>query len=158
MRSSMAPIDYQAGQQRKVWAHTAGMDENPGKASSAPGTVLSIHTLAKVNDSRPYSESPALITETKFSIVERERVHVSRVDRIAHKATGGMSEEADHEEESEVVGVPEYLESLLPNLVMSRRVHKDHDEKHKVSCYTTGLRVVDLLGKLSSQFLTRHEG
>lgn len=126
------------------------MDENSGKASSAPGTVLSIHTLAKVDDSGPYSESPALITETKFGIVERERLHVSRVDRITHKATGGMSEEANHEEESEVVSVPEYLECLMPNLVMSRRVHKDHDEKHKVSCYTTRLRVVDLLSELSS--------
>ena len=134
------------------------MNENPGKTSSAPCTNFSIYALAKVNEKRPNSESPTLVTKAEFGIVKRERIYVLWVDRIAHKATSGMGIESHQEEESKVVGVPEHLKCLMTDLMMSSRIHQEHDEKHKVSCYASRLGVVNLLGKLSSQFLTRHEG
>ena len=59
-----------------------------------------------------------------------------------------MSVEADHEEEREVVGVPESLEALVPDLVMGGRVHEDHDEEHEMARNTARLRVVDVKCRL----------
>ena len=134
------------------------MDENPGKTSSASCTNFSIYTLAEVNEERPNSESPTLVTKTKFGVVERERFNIFWVDRIAHKATSSMGKESHQEEKGKVMGVPEHLKCLMTDLMMSSRIHQEHDEKHKVSCYASSLSVVNLLGKLSPQFLTRHVG
>lgn len=57
-----------------------------------------------------------------------------------------MGVETDHEEEREVVGIPEGLEALVADLVVGRGIHEDHDEKHEVTSDASGLVVVDLQG------------
>lgn len=43
-----------------------------------------------------------------------------------------------------MVGIPERLEGLLPNLVMCSRIHQKHAEKHHMAGDATRLLVVDL--------------
>lgn len=57
-----------------------------------------------------------------------------------------MGVEPDHEEEREVVRVPESLEALVANLMVGGRVHKDHDEEHEVASDASSLLVVDIKG------------
>lgn len=59
-----------------------------------------------------------------------------------------MGEEANHEEESQVVSVPEYFEALLTDLVVCSCVHQEHNEKHEMACDATRLGIMDLLGGL----------
>lgn len=63
-----------------------------------------------------------------------------------------MGVEAQHEEESEVVSVPEDLESLLANFGVGSGVHQDHDEQHKVTSDSTWLFIVDIEGGLLANF------
>ena len=63
-----------------------------------------------------------------------------------------MSVEADHEEEREVVGVPESLKALLADLVMGGAVHDDHEEKHDMTGDATWLPIVDIEGISRSEF------
>ena len=61
-----------------------------------------------------------------------------------------MGVKSEHEEECEVMGVPEGLEALVTNLVVGGRVHYEHDKQHEVASDATGLFVVDVLrGKLA---------
>ena len=55
-----------------------------------------------------------------------------------------MGVKADEEEEREVVSVPESFEALVTNLLMSCRVHQDHDEEHEVSGDAASLGVMDV--------------
>lgn len=57
-----------------------------------------------------------------------------------------MGVKADHEEECEVMGIPESFEALVANLVMGGGIHEDHDEKHEVACDTTCLSIMDVQG------------
>ena len=57
-----------------------------------------------------------------------------------------MGVETDHEEECEVVGIPEGLEALVADLVVCRGIHEDHDEKHEMTSDTARLVVMDLQG------------
>ena len=59
-----------------------------------------------------------------------------------------MGVETEHEEECEVVCVPERLKALLADLVVGGGVHDKHDKEHEVASDATGLRVVNLLGRL----------
>jgi hypothetical protein len=92
--------------------------------------------------------------------VERESADVVGLGRVAHKAAGGVGEETEHEEKRQVMGVPERLETLLADFVVSGTVHQDllqsqymldrmnvstyHDEEHDMAGETSGLGVVDL--------------
>lgn len=44
-----------------------------------------------------------------------------------------MGVDANHEEEREVVSVPENFETLLANLVVCGSIHQDHDQKHEMT-------------------------
>lgn len=79
-----------------------------------------------------------------------------------------MGPQADHEEESEVMRVPECFEALssdflvsgavparivcdvseMPTDVIIALLHQDHDEQQDMTSDTTWLRVVDLQGSL----------
>lgn len=61
-----------------------------------------------------------------------------------------MSVEADHEEECEVVGIPESFEALGTNFVVCGGVHQDHDEEHEVASDTARLSVVNFESSLLS--------
>jgi hypothetical protein len=55
-----------------------------------------------------------------------------------------MGIEPDQEKEGQMVGVPEGLKTLIAYLVVSGRVHQEHQKQHKMARNAAGLRVVDL--------------
>lgn len=63
-----------------------------------------------------------------FGRVERECRDKIRVDGVSDETSSGMGVESDHKEKCEVVGVPKRFEALAADLVMSGRVHYDHDK------------------------------
>ena len=63
-----------------------------------------------------------------------------------------MGVDTEHEEECKVMRIPENFESLLPDFVVGRSVHQDHDEEHKVTGDATWLGIMNLLGGLLSNF------
>ena len=79
-----------------------------------------------------------------FGAVERERGDIVGVGRVPHEAPGSVAVQANHEEEGEMMCVPKCLETLVADLVVSSRVHEDHDQEHEVACDTTSLGIVDI--------------
>ena len=61
-----------------------------------------------------------------------------------------MGVEADHEEESQVMRVPESLKTLVANLVVSSGVHEEHDQQHEMTGDATRLSIVDVEGPFLS--------
>ena len=126
------------------------MNENPRKTSSLPCTVFPVQALAKVDNERPNNKPPAKVTKTMFGIIEWECIRMSRIDGITDETASCVGKEADHEEECEVVGIPEDFERLMANITMSSGVHKEHNKKHEMSCNASRLRIVNLLSELLS--------
>ena len=124
------------------------MDEHLGQPCCPPGPDLSVDALAEVDDAWPDSEPPALVAKTVFRRVEREGVDVVGTSAVSDEAACCVRVQSDHEEECEMVGVPERLKALLANFVMRRAVHEHHDEQHEVSSDTTGLSIVNIEGNL----------
>jgi hypothetical protein len=58
-----------------------------------------------------------------FRRIERERGDIIRVNRVTNEAACGVRVEPNHEEECQVMGVPECFEALVANLVVRGRVH-----------------------------------
>ena len=144
--------DIFTAQTRKL---TARVDEQLRETRRATSTVLAEDTLAKVEDTRPDGVAPALVPEAVLGAVEGEFLLEGRVGGVTHEAADGMGVQADHEEESEVVGVPEGLEALVADLLVRGGVHEHHDEEHNVASEATGLSVVDLDGQLGTNFWRR---
>jgi hypothetical protein len=69
---------------------------------------------------------------------------------ITNEAAGGVGVETQQERDEQMVRVPESLERLLSNAVVSGCVHQQHAEKHNVTSHTTSLSVVDLYGSVGS--------
>jgi hypothetical protein len=59
-----------------------------------------------------------------------------------------MGVDPNHEEEREVMSVPESLETLVANLFVGGRVHQYHDQEHEMTSYASRLRVVNLESNL----------
>jgi hypothetical protein len=55
-----------------------------------------------------------------------------------------MCVQADHEEESQVMGVPECFKALMANLVMRGRVHEQHNQQHEVASDASRLSVMNI--------------
>lgn len=123
-----------------------------GQACQLAGPDLPVNALSEVDEARPDGEAPAHVTKAVLSAVERERVRVIRKGRVADEAPGSVGVEADHEEEREVVGVPERLEALRADLVVRSRVHQNHDEEHEVTGNAARLGVMDHLRALLADF------
>ena len=132
--------------------HTARVDQDLGQTSGSASANFTPDTLSKIDDTRPDSEPPAEISETVLSRVEREGLDVVRINGIPNEATGRVSVKAKHEEESKMMRVPESLEALGADFVVSSGVHQHHDEQHEMASDTTRLGVVDLLSGLLSDF------
>lgn len=126
------------------------MYENFRQPRRLAGANLPVHTLAEVNDARPDGEPPAEVPKAMLRRVERKIGHKVWLNAITHKASRGMGIKANHEEERQVMGVPERLEALLTDLVVRGGVHEYHDEEHEVTSETTRLSVVNLLRALLS--------
>ena len=120
------------------------MNENFGKTSCAPRPDLAPDAFTKVQNAWPNSETPALVSETVFCPIEREGGDILRVGSVAHEASCSVGIEPDHKEKREVMRVPERLEALCTDLVMSGGVHEDHDKQHEVACDAASLLVVDV--------------
>lgn len=87
-----------------------------------------------------------------FGRVEWEAANIIRIDRITDEAPSGVGVESDHEEEGQVVSIPECLEALLADLMVRRGIHYEHYEKHEVSSDATGLGIMDLERCLLANF------
>lgn len=79
--------------------------------------------------------------------IEGERGDVLRICRIADEATSGVGIETDHEKESEMMSVPESLETLVANFMMSGSVDEKHYKEHEVPSDTASLGVMDVKGR-----------
>ena len=123
---------------------TTGVDQNFGKPSCPACPNFSPDPLPEVNDTRPDGEPPALVAETVIRRIEGERLDIVGVGGVTDEASSGMGVQADHEEESEVMRVPEGLEALGADLVVGGGVHEHHNEEHEMTCDTASLGVVDV--------------
>ena len=120
------------------------MNENFGQAGESASPEFSVHALAKVNDTRPDCVPPTLVTQTEFRVIEWESTHVLRISGVANETACRVCIQPDHEEECEMVSVPEGLEALVANLPVGRAVHEEQAEQHEVARDPSGLRVVDI--------------
>ena len=123
---------------------TTRVDKDSLELSLAAGTELAVHAFAKVDDPRPDGEAPAEVADAMAGVVEREGGLEVGQGAVTHEAAGGVGVDAEHEEEGEVVGVPERFKTLVTDLLMRRRVHQNHDEEHEVASDTARLSVVDV--------------
>lgn len=128
------------------------MNQNLRETSRLPGANLPPDAFTEINDTRPDDEPPAEVPETVLRRVEREGSNVIRVDGVAHETSSSVSIEADHEKESQVMGVPKCFEALLANLLVRKGIHDHHDEEHEVSRNTTRLCIMNLQRKLFPNF------
>lgn len=133
------------------------MNKELGQSGSPARTDLTVDTLAKVDDTGPDGEPPALVPKTMLRGVEGEHSDVVGIGGVADEAPGGVTVEPDHEEEREVVGIPESLKALVTNLVMGSGVHQEHDEQHEVTRDATGLRVMDIQCKFGSHLCNERQ-
>ena len=122
------------------------MDEKLRETRGLARTDLPPDAFTEIDDARPDDKPPAFVSQAVVRAVEGEGRDVVGFDRVTDEATGGMRIEADEEEESEMVRVPESLEALMADLVVGRGVHQNHDEQEEVSSNTTGLCVVNVQG------------
>ena len=123
---------------------TTGMHEHLRQTRRTPRPNFSPNAFSEVEDTRPDGKAPALITETVLCGVERECGDVVRVGAVTYETASGMGIEPNHEEESQVMRVPERLETLVADLVVSSCVHENHDEQHEVASNTTSLRIMNV--------------
>jgi hypothetical protein len=129
---------------------TTGVNEDFGEPCRPTSANFSVNSFSKVQNTRPDGEPPTLISETVCRRVEGECRDVIRIDTVTHETAGGMGVQADHKEESQVVSIPECLETLITNFVVGGRIHKKHDEQHEVARNSTRLMVVNFDGGLLS--------
>jgi len=122
------------------------VNKDLGQLRSPPGSVFSVHPLAKVKKTWPDGEPPALVPKTVFRRIEWECRDIIWVNRITNEAASSVRVKPNHEEKCEVMGVPERFEALVTNLVVRGRIHQDHNEQHEVPRDTTRLRIVNLQG------------
>lgn len=128
------------------------MNKDSLKLGLPPSPDLPINALAEVQNARPDREPPTLIPKTMLGVIEGKSALEVRVGRVSNETARGVGVKGDHEEKREVVRVPEGLEALGSDFLMSSGVHNDHDEEHEVTGDTTGLGVVNLEGDLGSDF------
>lgn len=94
------------------------MNEYSLESSSSTRTNLPVNTFAEIENTWPDNESPALVSETVVRRVEREGFDIIRINRVTHKAPSGMRVQGNHEKESQMMRVPEGLETLITDLLV----------------------------------------
>lgn len=120
------------------------MNKNFGQPRCPSSTILPIHPFAKVNNSRPNSEPPALVAKTVLCRIEGESADVVRICTVTDEAPSGMGVKANEEEEGKMMSVPKSLETLVADLVVCSGIHEDHDKEHEMPSYTTSLCIMNL--------------
>ena len=138
--------------------HSAGrVDEDLGQLGRAAGTDFPINTLSKVDDTGPDGVAPRKISNANIWVVEREGIGESGLCNTTDEASSCVSVEADHEEERQVMSIPERLETLLANFCVAGAVHQDHDEEHDMASDASRLSVVDVKGICRAEFCMESE-
>ena len=127
--------------QRTTW-----VNEDFREPSGLPCSDFPPYPLTEVEDSGPDDKPPAEVPKAVFGGVERKSWDVIGVDGVSDETAGGVGVKSEHEEECEMVGVPEGLKALMTDLVVGGRVHDEHDEQHEMTSNATSLFVVDILG------------
>lgn len=87
--------------------------------------------------------------------VEREGWDEIRLSSVSHETSSRVSIETDHEEEGQVVSVPERLEALCTNFVVGSGIHEHNDEKHDMTRDATRLSIVNLKCSLLADFYVK---
>ena len=123
---------------------TGRMDENLGETSCAPSANLAVDALSEVEETGPDGVTPAEVADAVTGVVERERRLEVGEGAVADEASGRMRVETEHEEKREMMRVPEGLEALLADFLVSGRIHEDHDRQHEMTGETARLCVVDV--------------
>lgn len=131
---------------------TARVDKNLLQVCRPPCPDLAPNTLAEVGDTDPDEKPPAFVSKTMLGGVEREGLDVVRIGRVTNEAARRMRVESNHEEECEVMSVPECLKALVANFPVRRGVHQHDDEKHEMTSDASSLRIVDLQSDFLSDF------
>ena len=121
------------------------MADHAGDLGLPTNTNLPPETLDKIQPARPQLPPPPEISDAVLPVLVTTKGG-DGVRRIADEAPDGVRVQADEERDEEMVGVPEGLEALLPDLVVRRRVHEHHAQEHGVAGYAAGLLVVDIEG------------
>ena len=103
------------------------MNEDLRQTSCTPSPNLTPNPLSKVDNARPNGEAPALVSQAVVRLVEGEDSGIRGFRGVAHEASGGMGIQTNHEEEREVVRIPEGLETLVANLVVGSGIHEEHN-------------------------------
>jgi hypothetical protein len=82
-----------------------------------PGAVLSPQSLSHVECTCPDRETPALVSD---AMVPEHLTGEGRIciDRVAHEAPRGVGVQAKHEDNEEVVRVPECFERLMTDILV----------------------------------------
>ena len=115
----------------------------------APAADFTVETVEEVKTTAYKLPSPTLVTNA----VRPEVVVVKRRERrgsVTDETAGGVGVHAEQEGDKEVVSVPESLERLLSDPVVSSRVDQQHAQQHDVSSDTTGFGVVNLKRNLGT--------
>lgn len=123
------------------------MNENLRQTSCTPGANLTPNPLSEVNEARPDGEPPTLVSKTVVRRVEGKHGNVGGTRSVANETSSGMAIETEHEEEREVVRIPEGLEALVADLVVRRGIHEEHNQEHKMAGDASCLLVVNVQGE-----------
>jgi len=122
---------------------TVWVADDTGDLSLAASPDFTVESLDEVQTTCPQLPPPAEITNTVVPVfLARERR--DRVGCVPDEAAHGVGVKTEEERDEEVVRIPESLERLLSDFVVSRRVHEQHAEQHNVARHTAGLLVVDV--------------
>ena len=66
------------------------------------------------------------------------------MNSVANEASSGMGVESEHEWNEEMMSVPEGLERLLTNLVVSGSIHEKHAKAHNMAGDASSFCVMNL--------------
>ena len=138
--------------------HSTGrVDEDFGELGRTARTDLPPDTLKEVDDAGPDGEAPGEVTNADLRVVEGEDFGEAWIRGTTDEASGGMGVEANHEEERQVVSIPECLEALLADFCVASTVHQDHDKQHDMASDTGRLTVMDVEGIRRTEFCQQSE-
>lgn len=119
------------------------MADDAGNLGLTTGTDLAVKALKQVKATSPQLPAPTQVSDTVVPVLVSGERRV-RLDSVTHETSHSVGVETKEKRDKQVVSVPESLEGLLTNSVVSCGVHEKHTQQHHVAGGTTRLRVVNL--------------
>lgn len=120
------------------------MDDDLGELSRATGTDLPPDALEEVDDTGPNGKTPGEVAKADFWVVEGEGLSEPWLCGTTNEAPSSVCVEADHEEERQVMSIPECLKTLPTDFHMRGGIHEDHNEQHYMASDTSRLAIVHI--------------